>query len=170
MTLDFSMVEANLRYSRTPPKFDGRRVFVALALLLGAPWLSRAGEVYKSTDAAGHVVYSDRATTSTAQKSTLHVDQPDPVEVARNAKEQEILKAQAAQRKKQQAVEDLKKAQEDHNSKVRCENARNRYFSMKAARRLYSQDADGNRVYYSDTDGDAKREDARQAAAAACDT
>jgi hypothetical protein len=59
-----------------------------LASPLGA---LRAGEVYKSIDAEGHVVYSDRAPTSKAEKSVVRVDQPDPAEVARNAKQQAML-------------------------------------------------------------------------------
>ena len=157
-----------MRYSRTTPAFGTQVALLALACLAGAPCLLRANDVYKSIDSEGHVVYSDRATTSTAQKTTVFVDSPNPVEVARNAQEQEILKAEEIERKKQQAMDDQRKARADHDSQVRCADARARYFSMKAARRIYSLDADGNRVYYTDTEGDAKREEARQAAAAAC--
>jgi Domain of unknown function (DUF4124) len=132
----------------------------------------RAGEVYKSIDAEGHVVYSDRAPTSTAEKSVVRVDQPDPVEVARHAKEQAILSAEDAQRKKDQAIEDRKKAQkaqEEYNRQVGCDNARNRYYALKDARRLYQRDADGNRVYDNDADADAKREEARLAMVSACE-
>jgi hypothetical protein len=69
-------------------------VFTVLLLLAHSGCPLRAQEVYKSTDAQGHVVYSDRASTPTAQKSVVHVDQPDPAEVARIAKEQQILNAQ----------------------------------------------------------------------------
>jgi hypothetical protein len=129
---------------------------------------AQAGEVYKSVDAQGHVVYSDRADSPTAQKAVVRVDQPDPREVARNAKEQEIQNAEETQRKKQQATEDAKKTLEDHNRQVQCDNARDHYYSIKDARRIYDRDADGNRVYYSDADGDAKREEAKLAMVAAC--
>ena len=84
--------------------FLRRRGAVLMTLLqLSNPLCAlRAGEVYKSIDAEGHVVYSDRAPTSTAEKSLVRVDQPDPAEVARNAKEQAILSAEDAQRKKEQ--------------------------------------------------------------------
>jgi hypothetical protein len=128
----------------------------------------RAGEIYKSVDADGHVTYSDHALTPTAQKSVVQVDPPNPVEVARIAKEQAILNAVEVQRKKQQAVDDAKAAQQNQAKQAQCDSARNHYYSMKDARRIYQRDADGNRIYYSDTEADAKREEARQAMLTAC--
>ena len=145
-------------------------LFLTLLLLMCPRCPSQAGEVYKSVDAQGHVVYSDRPYTAAAQKSVVRVDQPDPRDVARNAKEQAILNAEETEQKKQQAIEDAKKALEEHNRQVQCDNARDHYYSLRDARRIYDRDADGNRVYYSDTDGDAKREEARQAMVAACGT
>ena len=49
------------------------------------PLVSRE-EVYKSIDAQGHVVYSDRPETSAAQKAVVNVDRPDAKEVARMGK------------------------------------------------------------------------------------
>src|SRR5882724_6325685 len=51
-----------------------RRGFLALLLFIGPMCAPRAGEVYKSIDAQGHVVYTDHADTSTAQKSVVTVD------------------------------------------------------------------------------------------------
>jgi hypothetical protein len=144
---------------------------IFIALLVAHPGCPlRAQEVYKSTDAQGHVVYSDRASTPTAQKSVVHVEQPDPAEVARIAKEQQILDAQDKERKQQQSVDDRKKAQQDRDKQTRCDTARNHYFSVKDARRIFHVDADGNRVYETDSQADAQREEARQAMQAACGT
>jgi hypothetical protein len=155
------------------PSLCRRGVVLMTLLPLWSPFCAlRAGEVYKSTDAEGHVVYSDRAPTSAAQKSFVRVDQPDPTEVARNAKEQAILSVEDAQRRKQQSIEDAKRAQkgqEERNRQVQCDNARNRYYSLKDARRIFQRDADGNRIYYNDEDADAKREEARQAMVSACE-
>lgn len=145
-------------------------LFLALTLPMCPHCPSHAGEVYKSIDAQGHVVYSDRPDTSAAQRAVVRVDQPDPREVARNAKEQEIQNAEETQHKKQQAIEDAKKALEDHNRQVQCDTARDHYYSLKDAGRIYDRDAAGNRVYYNDVEADAKREEARLAMAAACDT
>jgi|SRR5882724_1244858 len=151
--------------------FTQRGLVLAVLVLLVRPACPlRANEVYKSVDAQGHVVYSDRADTSTAQKSTVLVDQPNPAEAARIAKEQEILKAEEIQRNRKNAVDDAKKAQQEHVTQVQCDNARNHYYALKDARRVYQRDADGNRVFYTDQEADAKREDARQAMTAACGT
>lgn len=145
-------------------------VLVALVLLVRPDYRLWASEVYKSVDAEGHVVYSDRADTSKAQKSVVRVDQSDPTEVARIAKEQEIMKAEEIQRNQKKAFDDAKKAQQDHITQVQCDNARNHYYTLKDAGRVYQRDADGNRVYYTDQEADAKREEARQAMTAACGT
>jgi isoleucyl-tRNA synthetase len=127
-----------------------------------------ADEVYRSVDAQGHVVYSDRATTPTAQKSTVKVIQGDPAEAARAARQTHIFQAEENQRKQQQSASDHEKAQQDHDKQVRCNNARNHYFAIKDANRMYKVDAQGNRQYYSDAEGDARKEQARQAMVAAC--
>ena len=158
-----------MRYSRmTPTLALFGAVFTALALVLCPASPIWAGEVYKSVDAQGHVVYSDRPDTGTAQKSEVKVEGPNQTEAARIAKEQAILKVEEVQRNRQKASDDAKKAQADHAAQVQCDGARNRYYALKDARRIYDRDADGNRVYLSDQDGDARREAARQAMTAAC--
>ena len=79
-----------MRSSRRICEVTGRAVVRAVLGLLVCPALL-AQEVYKSVDAQGHVVYSDRGSTKTAPKSQVHVDEPDPAEVARLAKEQPCL-------------------------------------------------------------------------------
>lgn len=144
-------------------------VLAALLALAYPACPPRADEVYKSIDAQGHVVYSDQPDPS-AQKSEVRVDRPDPKEVARIAKDQEIQKAEEIQRNRQKSIDDAKKAQADHSNQVQCENARNHYYLLKDSRRIYQRDADGNRVYYSDQEADGKREEARLAMTAACGT
>ncbi len=150
----------------------GRRAALLTALVLSAcpAYLVCADEIYKSVDAQGHVVYSDHPDTSTAQKAVVRVDRPDPKEVARIGKEQEILKAEEIQRNRQKLVDDAKKAQADHVAQVQCDNARNHFYALKDARRIYQRDADGNRVYFNDEEANARREEARQAMTAACGT
>ena len=160
-----------MRHSGTAAQLgSGGAIVAGLVLLTFAPSLSRAGEIYKSVDAQGHVVYSDRADTAAAQKTSVAVEAADPKEAARIAKEQAILQAAETQRNRQKLVDDAKKAQQDQVKQVQCDRAREHYYSVKDARRIYDRDADGNRVYLSDPDADAKREEARQAMAAACET
>jgi hypothetical protein len=143
-----------------------RAVLAALVAFAAAPAFAPAQEVYKSVDAQGHVVYSDRAPNKNAQKTALHVEQGDPAEATRLAKEQAQLKAADLERSLQHAVEDKNKAVADHNRQVACQNARNRYFQLKESGRIFQRDAAGNRVYYSDSD--VMREQARKTMVAAC--
>lgn len=147
-----------------------RGALAALIALVCATPPVRAQEVYKSVDAQGHVVYSDRGTSKTAPTTTVHVREPDPVEVARLAKQQQLLDAADIERRKQGAIDDKNKAAADHAKQVACENARNKYYRLKDSARLYQRDADGNRVFYADEQADALREQARRAMVAACGT
>jgi hypothetical protein len=159
-----------MRSSRRICEVAGRAVVGAALGLLVCPALL-AQEVYKSVDAQGHVVYSDRGSSKTAPKSPVHVDEPDPAEVARLAKEQQLLDAADLERKKEQAAADHEKAVENRDLQQKqkaCDNARNNYFRLNESNRIFKRDADGNRVYYSDAEADALREHAKRAMTAAC--
>ena len=123
---------------------------------------------FRLQDAEGHVVYSDRGTTKGAPKTAVHVDEPDPAEVARLAKQQEVLKATELAREHQAADDDRKKATEEHRKAATCQSARNYYFHLRDLNRIYHDDAAGNRHWYSDPEADALKEHARQAMTAAC--
>ena len=144
-----------------------RHVAVAAAALLLAPAL-RAQEVYKSIDAQGRVVYSDRGMTRDAPKTTVRVEEPDPAAAARLAKEQQALNEADAERTKRQAADDKARAAAEKKKADTCKNARTQYYRMADARRLMQRDAEGNPVYYSDEQADAMREQARKAMTAAC--
>jgi hypothetical protein len=171
IAVDSADIGTHVRYSLTTPEFARHgAILVALVLLVCTACPLRAGEVYKSVDAEGHVVYSDRADTSGAQKSVVRSDPSNPTEAARIAKEQEIQKAEEFQRNRLKLIDDTKKAQQDQVKQSQCDSARNRYYSLKDARRVFDLDAAGNRHYYSDAEADTKREEARQAMTAACGT
>jgi Domain of unknown function (DUF4124) len=138
-----------------------------LAALLLAPHLGVAAEVYKSVDANGHVVYSDHPDPA-AQRLDVRVDEPQAADVVRIAKEQKVLKIEDSERKRLAAIEDKKKAQQEHDQQLRCEKARTRYYTLKDARRVYGHDGDGNRVFYSDQEADAQRVAAQQAMQTEC--
>jgi Domain of unknown function (DUF4124) len=143
-------------------------ITAALLTLACAATPLAAQDVYRSVDAEGHVTYSDRGTSKGAPKTTLRVEQPDPAEVARLAHEQQLLDADEATRARQQALEDRNRATQQRKQQQACERARNNYYQIKDAARLYQPDADGNRVYFSDEDADAKREQARRTMIVAC--
>jgi preprotein translocase subunit SecF len=145
-------------------------VSVSAALTLGAVATVTGQEIYRSVDAQGHVVYSDRGANKNAPKTSLQVDQGNADEAARLAHEQEQLHAQDVLRSKQQAVDDKAKAAVDHKRDSECKSARAEYYRMMDTRRLAQpqRDADGNRVYYSDDEADAMREKAKKAMQSAC--
>ena len=150
---------------------SGRAAVVTASVLFAAViYSAQADQIYKTVDAQGHVTYSDRPNTAGAQKTDVAVQQADPAEAARLAKERQLLNAEDDQRKKQQNAADKSKAQQDHDKQARCQAARDRYNSIKDLTRLFKMDADGNRVYASDSDLDAQKEAARQAVTTACGT
>jgi len=144
------------------------RGVIMVALLACISAALPAQEVYRSVDASGHVVYSDRGASKSAPKSTVHVNEPDPAEVARLAHEQELMTADETARERQQALEDKSRANQQHKKQQACDKARNEYYRVRETGRLYKRDADGNRVYYTDDDADALREQARRTMLAAC--
>jgi hypothetical protein len=159
-----------VRHSAAFNCFGHGAALAALVAFACAGRPSTAQEVYKSVDAQGHVVYSDRGVTKNAEKTPVHVDQPDPAEVARLAKEQQMLKAEDQARAKQQSVDDRNKAAAEQRKQVACTNARNYYFRLIDARRIYHAMDNGDRVFYTDEDADALRQRAKQAMNEACGT
>ena len=145
-------------------------VLAALAALACGSCPLRAQEVYKSVDADGHVVYSDRGNTKTAPKTTVRVEQPDPAEAARLAKEQELLKAEDSERTRQQAHRRQEQGAAGSQQAAGLRERPQLLLSLKDTGRLYKRDADGNRVFYSDEEADGMREQARQAMVGACGT
>jgi Domain of unknown function (DUF4124) len=157
-----------MRPTPAVPRPRLRRVAAALLLGLLAESTLAADEVYKSVDADGHVVYSDRGSSKSAPKVEVHVTQPDPAEVARLAREQASLKAQDERRSKQEASAAKAQAHDSQRREAACQKARNEYYRLKDTPRPYQRDADGNRLYYSDDEADALREQARRAFVSAC--
>jgi Domain of unknown function (DUF4124) len=129
-----------------------------------------AQEIYRSVDAQGHVIYSDRGASKNAPKTSLQVNEGDAVEAARIAHEQQQLQAQDMLRTKQQASEDKVKAADDRKHEQACKNAQTTYYRMMDVRRVAQpqRDADGNRVFYSDDEADALRAQAKKAMESAC--
>jgi hypothetical protein len=161
--------EAGMRSLRSP--FEVLRGGISAAVVVCCLWHAGGAwsqEVYKSVDADGHVVYSDRGNSKNAPKTSVRVDEGDPAEAARLAREQQALKtADSARRKEQQADEKAQAASEKKRQES-CRNARNEYDRLMNRRAIYKIGADGERVYYSDEEADALREQARKAMTAAC--
>lgn len=158
-------------FSYCTTKFAGLIAIVTAGLFITSalvPDPARADQVYKSVDAQGHVTYSDRPASAAAQKTDVAVQQADPKEAERLAKEHLLLKAEDAQRTQKETADSKIKAQQDAEKKRRCESARNHYNDLKSSNRIYTTTADGNREYYTDAQADVMRDDAKRAMDTAC--
>lgn len=157
---------------RTLPSWFGvlKQAAYAAALIFCLCYVGGASsqEVYKSVDADGHVVYSDRGNSKNAPKTAVHVDEPNPEEAARLAREQQALNAADAARRRDQQADEKAQAAAEKKREESCRNARNEYDRLVNRRALYKLNADGERVYYSDEEADAMRERAHKAMTAAC--
>jgi hypothetical protein len=140
-------------------------------LLVGSAFSTALADgIYKSVDAQGHVVFSDRPSSGGAQKTQVAVQQADPREAARLAQERMLMKAEDDQRKKQENVQNRNKAQQEAIKKELCKSSRDRYDFLKSVNRLYVPGGDGNREYYTDAQLESLRADAKRTMNAACGT
>lgn len=127
--------------------------------------------VYKTIDAQGNVVYTDKTTSASAQQSTVHYHEPSAQELKVLEEQRKAHDAVEAQRLQQAAVSDAAQArqQKDQQAKqTRCDNARHYAESLKSARWLYDRGEQGERIILSDQDADARRVQANQAVVDAC--
>jgi hypothetical protein len=150
-------------------------VMLLLGLMLfgavSAGALADETQVYKTVDAQGNVVYSDRASGAATKKTAVAVHEPSPEDL--KALEQQRKAADAAETQRLQdtlntrATED-RQSQMQKEKQARCDHAREHFFSLRDANRIYQRDAQGNPVYLSDEAADARRTEARKAMDAAC--
>jgi|HubBroStandDraft_3_1064219.scaffolds.fasta_scaffold845632_1 hypothetical protein len=148
-----------------------RCLLISAMAILVATQIAVAGDVYKTVDAQGHVIYSDRALSPNSTKMTLDIIQGNPQDAARLAKTMAAANADAAQQAKlatQQAADQQRQQAQQEQQRRRCEIARGRYATFAAGGRLFHADEQGNRVYYSDAEIDAQRASAQAEMDAAC--
>jgi hypothetical protein len=144
------------------------KAFVTVAALLLAAAGAHAGEVYKSTDAQGRPIYTDKPPTLPAQKLNVQTATTDVVEVQKRYDAQ-MKQYGAADKTEADAAKksaDARKAQEltAEDRARRCIEARQRYESYMNARRLYEPGtAEGDRRYLDSAEIDAARANAKQA-------
>jgi len=143
------------------------KAFVTVATLLLAVAGAHAGDVYKTTDAQGRPVYTDKPPSLPAQRLNVNTASTDVVEVQKRYDAQmkqytETDKASAEAAKK--AADSQKAATLTAEDRAkRCQDARQRYESYMNARRLYEPgSAEGERRYLSDADIDAARANAKR--------
>ncbi|MGH8208807.1 MAG: DUF4124 domain-containing protein [Steroidobacteraceae bacterium] len=141
-----------------------------LTLISGSVWAGDA-QVYKTVDAQGNVVYTDKPGNPNAPKTSVRVHEPSAEDLTQLEQQRQASQAAEAQRLQQAVVNSVNQAQQAQQQKdkqARCQNARNHFYALKDASRIYKRDAQGNRVYLPDEAAEANRADARKAVDAAC--
>lgn len=128
---------------------------------------AQAAEVFRTTDARGQPIYTDKPETLPAEKLNVASATTDVVEAQRryDAQMQRYADQVAAARGNPPAAEAPPKASQlsDEERAQRCGEARKRYDSYVSAHRLYEAGAsEGERRYLTDTEIDAAREQARK--------
>jgi hypothetical protein len=144
------------------------KAILTVATLLLAAAGAHAGEVYKSTDAQGRPIYTDKPPTLPAQKLNVQTATTDVVEVQQryDAQMKQYAGADTAQAEAAKKAADTRKAQEltAEDRAKRCIDARQRYESYMNARRLYEPGStEGDRRYLDDAEIDGARTKAKQA-------
>ena len=143
------------------------KAFVTVAALLLAATGAHAGEVYKTTDAQGRPVYTDKPPSLPAERLKVQSSTTDVVEVQKRYEAQMQQYDTAAQATDDAAKKaaDARKAQEltAEDRARRCIEARQRYESVMNAHRLYEPGAtEGERRYLDSAEIDAARANAKQ--------
>lgn len=145
---------------------------VALALL-SSPRSGSAGEIYKSVDSKGQVIYSDKPSPA-AERIYLRTEPKiSDADRARLAVEQEAwARAQEDRARGTDAAkqEQARRAQAEETRREQCRRARDRYLMFSESGRLYRRDEQGNRVYYTSAEIDAERAAAQKGMKELCDT
>jgi hypothetical protein len=144
-----------------------KALLTAATLLLAAAG-AHAGEVYKTTDAQGRPVYTDKPPSLPAERLKVQSATTDVVEVQKryDAQMKQYGAADQAEADAAKKAADARKAQEmtAEDRAKRCIDARQRYESYMNARRLYEPGtAEGDRRYLDSAEIDAARANAKQA-------
>lgn len=135
---------------------------------------AQASDVFKTTDAKGQPVYTDRPATLPAQRLDVRTHSTDEVAVQQRYDEQMKTYAAADKTRSDQAADAADKAAADELSATaktrRCEEARQRYDSYMNSRRLYEPGTgEDERRYLSDAEIDDARAKAKQVMDTYCD-
>jgi hypothetical protein len=130
------------------------RILATAVALLGVTAAAHA-DVYRWTDAQGHVQYSDRwVPGSTLIKSTSHSPAPpEQTEQQKLAATNENLSQQQAQHQTEQTVKQDVAA----NRAEQCKRATDAYQKAIESRRMYKEGKNGEREYVTDEEADAYR-------------
>lgn len=138
-------------------------IIVTLSVLSVHGW---AAEVYRTIDAQGNVIYSDRPGDERAVKVVIAATAATaPVTVVRQSRATEPVAAEPDDA----TIAAAERAQLTQDRAANCVTARQRSESYDTSHRLYRVAEDGERVYYNDAETAQARVDAQAAIARWCD-
>ena len=112
---------------------------------------AQAGEVYRSIDAQGNVVYSDRPASEDSTKVAIRTSPPPRAARAPSTREAPSGEP-AADVPDQATVEAAERAQLAEDRAANCTIATERNVRYSTSRRLYREGSDGERVYLNDAE------------------
>jgi len=139
---------------------------VAIVTLSLLAVFAQAGEVYRSIDAQGNVVYSDRPTSEDSTQVTVRTTPP----AARAPGMREAAsRERAADLPDQATIEAAERAQLAEDRAANCTIATQRNERYSTSRRLYREGDDGERVYLNDAELTEARNNAQAEVRRWCD-
>jgi len=150
------------------------RPAAAIAMLALLPLSICVADVYRSVDAQGHVSYSDSPSPGAELVKVGKSSQQVPSQFGTSSSTPKPATAAvktADSSHDQLARDDAKRAVATDEAQTRadqCKKATDTYQANIAARRIYSQGADGERTYLSDADAEQARVSAKLAMDDAC--
>jgi hypothetical protein len=162
------MGETAVLDSGTCPKLSSPlRLCLLLALLaLCAPAFS--AEVYRSVDADGNVVYSDRPLSDAKESVKVNVAVTTPTARAPLARPPRAAEAADGGEPDEAVARAAEEAQRAEDRERNCSLARDRNTRYENSRRLYRELPDGEREYLDDAEIDAAKARAREDVAKWC--
>jgi hypothetical protein len=145
---------------------------LAIAILTCLPLSSVLGDVWRSVDAQGHVLYSDTPSPGAEQ---VRVSGSQHGSYSTPAKSTPVSARTTGQTKSDDpsaaARDDATRAVQNDVAQTRadqCKKAQDAYQSAIAARRIYNEDKNGERQYLSDDEAEKARVNAKLAMDEAC--
>jgi hypothetical protein len=145
----------------------------AIAILTCLPLSAVLGDVYRSVDAQGHVLYSDtptpgaelvRITSGQSRNFMAPVRASVSTRTTSDTKSGDPIREQLAR-------EDAARNVQNDTTQTRadqCKKAQDAYQSVIVARRIYSEDKNGERQYLSDDEAEKARVNAKLTMDQAC--
>lgn len=146
-----------------------RIILVALAVVLAGTVPAQAGDIYKTVDQNGNVIYSDTPPRDgNAERLETETRPTDLSQVA--AVNENLRASREALNDRQAEAQDQATRQADvaEQRAANCEVAKRRLDSAETAHRMYRETEDGEREYYSADEQDAYKAKAQADVAEWC--